>query len=206
LLHATFREDHTSRINVAIVELANAAFVIGNEVAYPGLVKANQFVLVQDLTIYSKFAPTLFDSGTVAWEVRGYDNSDIFDTATFPGRISIHSIRSMDTVSKSQGFIIPYIGSDSTRAIIAYARFDPGVTRLLKDSLSAVTGSGATGKAAPDQGYVSFLPEDLFAFTPDRYISVEVIRYEYHIRTSTTGHKVGVLTECISNIPLYLKP
>ncbi len=206
LLRTSYVERITDTNIVIFDENAKAAFTIPGAVTYPNSVKVNQFVLSQDYSIYSNSTVSVIDSPQVVWVVNGYDSTFV-DTTSFPAKISVIGTKARDTVSKMSGFSVSYSGTaDSNSTIVCYVRFDKGLTHLWKDSVTASKGSGSTQKTLLDLGSVSFTAEELQSITEEVYITIELIRFTYHVAVNSKGRKIGVLADCSTIIPLYLKP
>lgn len=191
--------------NTIMNAVADACFANDSTIVTPTSVLANGYSLVRSYggPVYANQDYHVYNSSQTIWNVTGYESGTFKDTVTFPSALSITNHGAGDTVSKAGGFTLNYSGS-AGGTLIVMGRFDPGFTSLWKDSASAFSGEGMLGKFVSDNGVVTITSTDLSNFTTARYITIEICHFEYHVRNSSTGRKVGVISSYSDYIPLYL--
>ncbi len=203
-------KNYSDKIGTTVTTAAaEGVFTNSTTIVKPSTVAVNGYSLScpSNYAIYNTHNNNAYTTSPTQtrWAVTGYESGNFYDTTTYPNALSITSHSAGDTVSKALGFTLGYSGSQSGTASVT-VRFDPGFTRLWKDSASAVSGTGLYGKFDTDDGSISISSGNLTNFTTGRWITVEVMHFDYKVGTSSTGKKVGVLATHSAYMPLYLAP
>lgn len=175
-------------------------------IIYPSKVAINGVDLVRkgSETSYLLYDRTVLTASQMLWNVDGYDRGTFVDTVGNLSFVDIAAKNTIDTVSKSSGFTVNFQGT-TFGELTAAAKFDYGYNYALLDTASANNGVGNITKPLSDQAKAVFSQSDLNNFTSNRYIVVSITNYDYHIKLSSGGRKVGVFTSRTSQIPFFLK-